>query len=124
MPLNLLLHEDNHQKRPMIVLDSAYDELRFSIIGNKDLKYKLVGNVQFIKQLTTDFEHLINQLTEATNVSLEDTSYLLENLEKLAVITNILCLFSIEVDNKKDENIADCLSTMKLVLNPIIRLLK
>ncbi|KGU17872.1 hypothetical protein MEM_00994 [Candida albicans L26] len=123
MPLNLLLHEDNHQKRPMIVLDSAYDELRFSIIGNKDLKYKLVGNVQFIKQLTTDFEHLINQLTEATNVSLEDTSYLLENLEKLAVITNILCLFSIEVDNKKDENIAECLSTMKLVLNPIIRLL-
>lgn len=123
MPLNLLLHEDNHQKRSMIVLDSAYDELRFSIIGNKDLKYKLVGNVQFIKQLTTDFEHLINQLTEAANLSLEDTSYLLENLEKLSVITNILCLFSIEVDNKKDQNITECLLSMQSVLNPMIGLL-
>lgn len=124
MPLNLLSHEsDSNRNRSKIYLNEAYNDLRLSLIGNKDLKYKLVGDVQFIQQLASDFNELINQLTELRNLSIGNTNQILNELEKLAVIINILCLFSIEVDNKKDENITQCLISMKSVLNPIIKLL-
>ncbi|RCK63957.1 hypothetical protein Cantr_10434 [Candida viswanathii] len=125
MPLNLLSHERDSRTTagPMIALNEAYNDLRLSLIGNKDLKYKLVGDVQFIRQLASDFNQLINQLTECNTLSVAATNQILSDLEKLAVIINILCLFSIEVDNKKDENITQCLISMKLVLNPIIKLL-
>lgn len=128
MPLNRVMHETNvhhhhhhHQHEPMIT--EAYNDLRLSLIGNKDLKYKLVGDVQFIQQLASDFNALIDQLTECNTLSITNTNQIINELEKLAVIINILCLFSIEVDDKKDDNITQCLISMKLVLNPIIKLL-
>lgn len=129
MPLNRVMHETNvhhhhhhhHQREPMIT--EAYNDLRLSLIGNKDLKYKLVGDVQFIQQLASDFNALIDQLTECNTLSITNTNQIINDLEKLAVIINILCLFSIEVDDKKDDNITQCLISMKLVLNPIIKLL-
>lgn len=114
-------HHHHHQREPMIT--EAYNDLRLSLIGNKDLKYKLVGDVQFIQQLASDFNALIDQLTECNTLSITNTNQIINELEKLAVIINILCLFSIEVDDKKDDNITQCLISMKLVLNPIIKLL-
>ncbi|KAL6449636.1 hypothetical protein SBY92_004553 [Candida maltosa Xu316] len=120
MPLTLSLHEDDNHVRP---INDIYNQLRLNLIGNKDLKYKLVGDVEFIHQLASDFNLLIDQLIKSDNLSIQTTNQMLNDLEKLAVITNILCVFSIEVDNKKDENITQCLQTMKSILNPIIKLL-
>ena len=83
------------------MITEAYNDLRLSLIGNKDLKYKLVGDVQFIQQLASDFNALIDQLTECNTLSITNTNQIINELEKLAVIINILCLFSIEVDDKK-----------------------
>ena len=88
MPLDLL-NQGN------IITPDTFNELRVSLIGNKDLKYKLVGDITFIQHLVEEFNRLILEIVNSD--SPVDNFEFLEDLEKKAVILNILCTFIIEV---------------------------
>ncbi|KAK6461039.1 hypothetical protein DFJ63DRAFT_307964 [Scheffersomyces coipomensis] len=112
-------------------------DLRVSLIGNKDLKFKLVGDIRFIKQLVDEFNSSILTIISPASSSASVTSptstsspsnifkdcQFLQELEKRAVIINILCSFITEVNTKKYSNITICLESLEKVINPIIELL-
>ncbi|KAK6205210.1 uncharacterized protein RJT21DRAFT_79936 [Scheffersomyces amazonensis] len=98
-------------------------DLRVSLIGNKDLKFKLVGDVKFIQSLVKDFNNSIETIvTNSTSNILKDNEFL-QDLEKRAVIIDILCSFITEVNTKKYSNITICLESLENVINPTIELL-
>ncbi|KAG2736343.1 hypothetical protein G9P44_000433 [Scheffersomyces stipitis] len=104
-------------------------ELRVSLIGNKDLKFKKVGDVRFIQALVSDVQAQISQILMASSASADSHSHplnnldFLEQLEKKAVVVNILCSFISEVNTNKHENITTCLRSLEEVVAPIIQLL-
>ncbi|RLV94561.1 hypothetical protein JA1_001655 [Spathaspora sp. JA1] len=111
--------------------DVDFNELRVSIIGNKDLKYKLVGDVEFINKLVDQFNQSILEIVEKKKFVIGTNNgggvvqnfQFLHELEKKAVILNILCTFIIEVNTNKNDNITKCLRLMEQVINPLIHLL-
>ncbi|ODV76928.1 uncharacterized protein CANTADRAFT_72348 [Suhomyces tanzawaensis NRRL Y-17324] len=99
-------------------------ELRVSLIGNKDLKYKLVGNVLFISDLVASFNHLIQLIAGKEPSNWLENHQFLGDLEKRGVILKILCAYITEVNTDKHANVTTCLRSLELVLDPIIQFLQ
>ncbi|KAK6459454.1 uncharacterized protein RJT20DRAFT_124688 [Scheffersomyces xylosifermentans] len=133
MPLDL--DTDVDISGPESYSDSPRDlsELRVSLIGNKDLKFKLVGDVRFIQTLVNDVKSQILRIVSDSSPSTSFSSptnphplnsvEFLDDLERKAVIINILCSFISEVNTNKHENITTCLKSLEDVINPIVQLL-
>lgn len=98
-------------------------DLRVALIGNKDLKYKLVGNINFIEPLVELFNDLISQVISGQARILVFKHGFLEDWKNEAVILKILSSFISEVNTKKNENITTCLRSIKDVITPITNLL-
>lgn len=91
-------------------------ELRVSLIGNQDLKFKLVGDVEFIRLLVARFKADSEQLIKGKNYDLDD-------LNKQAVIINILVGFITEVNTNKFDNITENLKFFEQTIDSVILIL-
>jgi hypothetical protein len=108
MPLNLQINDQMHS-----IPYSDLSELRVALIGNKDLKFRLVGDVNFISHLVAQFNHEINQ-------SIQNKSSAFYALNDYAVIINILVVFISEVNTNKFHSVSKSLKRLELTFNPII----
>ncbi|KAI5963713.1 uncharacterized protein KGF55_002593 [Candida pseudojiufengensis] len=112
MPLNLtrsLENEDSYN----------YNQLRFDIIGNKDLKFRLFNDVTFMNKIVHDFNGIVANLLKSNNLD----NLLLDQLEKLAVILNILISFALELIGFNNEETLRSIQTLEQILVPICSLL-
>ncbi|KAI5951220.1 hypothetical protein KGF54_004294 [Candida jiufengensis] len=112
MPLNLIHTVDKEEPY-------NYNQLRYEIIGNKDLKFKLFNDVIFINTIVNDFKELVENLLKTDKVE----EKLLGNLEELAVILNILTSFALEVVSLNNEEITKSIQILEQILNPLCLLL-
>ncbi|KAI5969247.1 hypothetical protein CANMA_001694 [Candida margitis] len=112
MPLNLL--EENGNSTTY-----NFTELRLEIIGNKDLKFKLLNDVAFMNHLMSSFAAYISKLIESKH----EAVYHLDNLEEQVVILHILSSFASEIDGLNNEGVLASIRIMELALDPIGQLL-
>ncbi|CAH2350999.1 hypothetical protein CLIB1423_02S09978 [[Candida] railenensis] len=76
-------------------------ELRASLIGNKDLKFKLFRDVETLSLLKSEFEMGMSSLVSTVQVNENDEEFIrsLDDLESRTVIIKMVCLFSQEVES-------------------------
>ncbi|KAI5965514.1 hypothetical protein KGF57_000780 [Candida theae] len=96
-----------------------FTELRLEIIGNKDLKFKLLNDVAFMNQLVSSFVRGIIKFTGSEI----DSSYPLDSIEEVVVIFHILCSFASEIDQLTNESVPESVGIMQSALEPIAQLL-
>ena len=112
MPLDLIQENGNSKLY-------NFTELRLEIIGNKDLKFKLLNDVAFMHQLVTSFSTNIAKLAGLANVTVHPQN----SLEEQVVILRILSSFASEIDALNNEGVSESIGIMQLALGPITQLL-
>lgn len=86
-------------------------ELRVELIGNNDLKFKLIGDTKFMKSLVNEFNNVINKPINNPNYfAVNDFEEYLADLENKVVIVKILWSFVAELSTNKDPNISTSLN--------------
>ncbi|CCG20897.1 hypothetical protein CORT_0A05090 [Candida orthopsilosis Co 90-125] len=112
MPLDLFQENGNSKHY-------NFTELRLEIIGNKDLKFKLLNDVTFMNQLVSIFADSISKF----NISANDPVYTLNKLEEPVVILHILSSFASEIESLNNDSVSGSIGIMQLALDPITQLL-
>lgn len=112
MPLDLLPENGDrkHYNLP---------ELRLEIIGNKDLKFKLLNDVAFMNHLVSNFAGSIDKLIHLR----DETAYPLDILEEVVVTLRILSSFASEIDSLNNDGVSGSIGIMQQALDPITQLL-
>lgn len=99
-------------------------DLRVSIIGNKDLKYKLIEDTEFIRTLVASFKsHIQEILVGYLESNQSDNVELFQQLEREAVILKLLISFLLEVNDQSNLDIGRSLICFEEAIDPIFTLL-
>lgn len=124
MPLDL--HNDNsvggqlHCNIDDSIGHHDISSLRVSLIGNRDLKYKLVRDISFVKSVTSDFHnHIAILLNKNPNQFCEEDEQLINDLETKIVILEILSVFIDEIDFKHKLTIVDNINIFDKLIYPL-----
>ena len=100
------------------VVDFSF--LRTMLIGNKDLKFKLIGDKIVIQSMVDSFCSLLGE-AECIHkgITVEKTVSYVNELENRAVVLNVLVSFLPQL-NEVDENMVECFDCLGTLSTPII----
>lgn len=97
------------------------DTLRLVLIGNKDLKYRLIGDPELVAKLVEDFILRVNQITnEKTYLCQEDLDPVLSELEHEVVVFKIFSSFLSEINSNNSNNIHESLQQFSQLVKPVV----
>lgn len=131
MPLDL--HNDNQAVSRQLPVTSAdpvsghlhdISSLRVSLIGNRDLKFKLVRDKAFVHSITTDFHnHIAVLLNKNPQQFVDEDETFINDLETKIVILKILSVFIDEIDFKHKLTTIDNINIFDKLIYPLSSLL-
>lgn len=101
-----------HSSNDNIVYTS---ELSESLIGNKDLKFKLLGDAKFLHKLVCEFSNQVQVASTSSTIQLQE-------LEKCSVVIRTLSLLLSDIDIDKHENILRSIKYFDEIESPILQL--
>lgn len=106
------------------VLNHDINVLRVSLIGNKDLKFKLIRDLAFVNELVNDFEIHVSQLISKSPADLFNPTNqnFIDDLKTKMVIFKILSTFVNEIDFKQSLSIIDSINQFDRLIKPIYSL--
>lgn len=98
-----------------------YADLRVTLIGNNDLKYKLIGDTKFMEKLVHEFSIVINKAVSDPNYFFSNNiNEFLNDLEHKIVVVKILSSFITEVSSNNNPNISTSLNEFEGLIQPMI----
>lgn len=100
--------------------DHDLNSLRVSLIGNRDLKFKLIRDVSFVESIVSEFEHHVKVITAHVP---ERLSLVLGNLDTKTVILKILTVFLNEISFKQKLEIQASVTLFDRLLQPTYSLI-
>lgn len=106
---------------------NGFDErssLRVSLIGNKDLKYKILRDAEQLSILVNDFDQLTAKIIAQSSEELVEADTLISDLETSLVILKILITFISEIKFSEKFELEPNLKKFNQLINPINKILK
>lgn len=98
-----------------------YADLRVTLIGNNDLKYKLIGDTKFMEKLVHEFSTVINTAVSDPNYFFSNNvDEFLNDLEHKIVVVKILSSFITEVSSNNNRDISTSLNEFEGLIQPMI----
>lgn len=99
----------------------TYADLRVTLIGNNDLKYKLIGDTKFMETLVHEFKNGIDKaVSDPSYFFSNDIIDFLSDLEHKVVVVKILSSFITEISNNKNPGISTSLNEFEGLIQPMV----